>query len=665
MVADSDRVAIKTGLPRGLSDPENKIRTAVAMAIATIAHWDWPEQWPTLVQDLVTCLQSPDKNLLKGAIKCLDIFASGDNLSDEYLAPLLNLLVPELYKVFQDGNQTERIKSRAVSIFYSLVRWMAITKEHKKDLKFFFQQILPPWLTAFVPALSATETSLNDCGLKLVIMKVLIVLVGDFAKDMKPHLPNLMAPVWGLIVQGLPTYEKVAINDSLLSAAQDSEGESLGFEQLVEFLLEFVRCIVEKPSLASLVKGHVSQMIYFCIKYMQMTNDDEEMWESDPNEFVAGEDDEFRYSVRQSSLDLIEMMTSVKDVKMDVLVQVINQCFEESNQARQKGAKNWWKIREATVWVIGTMCEQLVEDSTFNVAAFINTILREDVTTQGIPFLKGRALWCASKFSGDIDPQVITPFLQIATASLQNASDPIPVKIGACRALQMFCPGVAPEIVQPLLPELIVGTVNLLQSATEGTLHLVLETLLFILKVNPQAIVQFEELISSHIMSVWSGNVTDCLITTIVTEILEVIVSVPECYPKVVDRLLQPIITILKAPKEMPGITEAGIDLLRVLLDGPTVPSEALLTGTLPHLFNMMNTTEDTQIMETAAFCLSAVVRKAHTVLPTWRPFGNATAAEIIVTIAARLLDPNHNDIFAICGAPLITIIVSKVGIRN
>lgn len=80
------------------------LRDFQAMAIASIAHWDWPDEWPNLIQELVQCLKNPNNiNLVRGAIRCLDIFAGGDNLSDQHLSSLFNLLFPPLYAIFTDA----------------------------------------------------------------------------------------------------------------------------------------------------------------------------------------------------------------------------------------------------------------------------------------------------------------------------------------------------------------------------------------------------------------------------------------------------------------------------------------------------------------------------------------------------------------------------------
>ena len=42
------KLRVKELLPIGINDTNSKIRKSVAFAIASLAHWDWPEQWPQL-----------------------------------------------------------------------------------------------------------------------------------------------------------------------------------------------------------------------------------------------------------------------------------------------------------------------------------------------------------------------------------------------------------------------------------------------------------------------------------------------------------------------------------------------------------------------------------------------------------------------------------------
>lgn len=62
--SESDKHQIRQALPSGLHDPSSKIRTAVGMAIAAIANWDWPQAWPGLMEFLTAAIKErKDPNL--------------------------------------------------------------------------------------------------------------------------------------------------------------------------------------------------------------------------------------------------------------------------------------------------------------------------------------------------------------------------------------------------------------------------------------------------------------------------------------------------------------------------------------------------------------------------------------------------------------------------
>lgn len=64
-ISKEEKNMIKQALPSGLADSHSQLRTAIAMVIASIAQWDWPNEWPNLIQDLSKCLQSQNQELLQ------------------------------------------------------------------------------------------------------------------------------------------------------------------------------------------------------------------------------------------------------------------------------------------------------------------------------------------------------------------------------------------------------------------------------------------------------------------------------------------------------------------------------------------------------------------------------------------------------------------------
>lgn len=84
VVNESDKQSIRQLLPAGLADPNSKIRTAVGMAIASIAKWDYPQQWPGLLEWLVASVKERSNDHLgryTHSMHCLErlrSFATGN-----------------------------------------------------------------------------------------------------------------------------------------------------------------------------------------------------------------------------------------------------------------------------------------------------------------------------------------------------------------------------------------------------------------------------------------------------------------------------------------------------------------------------------------------------------------------------------------------------------
>ena len=70
-VAVEARDIIREVLPQILADENSKIRCGVAHVISTIAHWDWPEEWPTLFSTLMIFLTQGSPEGLHGSMTVL------------------------------------------------------------------------------------------------------------------------------------------------------------------------------------------------------------------------------------------------------------------------------------------------------------------------------------------------------------------------------------------------------------------------------------------------------------------------------------------------------------------------------------------------------------------------------------------------------------------
>jgi hypothetical protein len=83
-------------------------------------------------------------------------------------------------------------------------------------------------------------------------------------------------------------------------------GEVISFENLVSSIFEFVHALVETPRFRSAVRDGISQIIYYIILFMQITEEQVSTWTGNPDRFVEDEsEDSFSYSVRLAAQDLL------------------------------------------------------------------------------------------------------------------------------------------------------------------------------------------------------------------------------------------------------------------------------------------------------------------------------------------------------------------------
>ena len=130
------KLRVKELLPLGLNDTNSKIRSTVAYAVATLAHWDWPEQWPQLFGILINALNGNgpnsatasnnviDLNAVHGALETLTEIVQ--EVTDIQMPQVAPAIIPQLYKIFIDPqNYSISLRTRTVEIFTSLVNVIA------------------------------------------------------------------------------------------------------------------------------------------------------------------------------------------------------------------------------------------------------------------------------------------------------------------------------------------------------------------------------------------------------------------------------------------------------------------------------------------------------------------------------------------------------------
>lgn len=667
------KATIRNLLPLGLRESLSKLRSSVAYAISAIAHWDWPEAWPQLFEILMQALTSGDANTVHGAMRVLTEFSR--DITDNQMFQVAPVVLPEMYKIFtQPEKYGIRTRGRAVEIFSTCAQIIAAMGHMDKNtVKTLLYPILPQFTEALVEALKIPDGPSSDSGIKKEILKALTVLVKYEPKQMSTWLPHILTPVWNSLTESALIYVKTAVNDSEeANDPVDSDGEVLGFENVVFMIFDFVSALVEAPKFRGLVKKGLADLIYYIVFYMQITEEQVRTWSSSPDRFVEDEDDDtFSYSVRISAQDLLmSLFQEYEEESIRGLSAAVTKHLQESAAARSSGDPHWWKIHESCMLALGSVRDALVDGSKehFDLAGFLESVVLADLQTSDSPFLAGRCLWVASRFPAVMTPEMMQRFLQTTVDGLQQ-TQPATLRVSAVRAVWGFCEYLnnnnQSSQLTPFLAPFAEGLITLSTQFSSDVLALAMEALSIVIAVDPQFTHSVENRVSPITIAVFLKYNSDPVLVSICQDIFKELCHNSLCCSQLQQRLLPTIISILQAPldKIPSGIQSVSLDVLQTIVRSSSLPlSEALVNQAFPVIVHCILHTDDNSTLQYGGECVRAYVSVAFDQIAAWRDDQGQSGLYYVVKIAQHLLDPKTPESAAVFVGRLVSVLITKAG---
>ncbi|XP_075096715.1 uncharacterized protein LOC107810364 isoform X1 [Nicotiana tabacum] len=653
VVSSDEKVAIRGLLLPLLDDPHRKICTAIGMAVASIAHCDWPEDWPDLLPSLMKCISDQtNMNAVHGALRCLALVSA--DLDDMMVPKLVPVLFPCLHTIVSSPQIYEKpLRMKALSIVYACTSMLgAMSGVYKAETTGMMAPMLPSWIKQFSLILEHPVQSEDpdDWSIRMEVIKCLNQFLQNFPSLMESQFRVFMGPLWQTFVSSLGVYTRSSIEgiEDPYDGRYDSDGAEQSLESFIIQLFEFLLTILGSPKFVKVVGSNVKELVYYTIAFMQTTDQQVHTWSIDANQYVADEDDN-TYSCRASgALLLEEVISSCGTHGIHAIIDSAKTRFSESQQEKASGASSWWKMREATLFALASVSEQLLEAEVpemtkVSLGNTLEQILSEDMATgvNEYPFLYARMFSSIAKFSSMVSQGLIEHFLYTAIKAL-SVDMPPPVKVGACRALSQLLPDTNKEILRPHFLDLFSSLTDLLKHASDETMHLVLETLQETVKAGPEFAVSTEPVLSPIILNMWASNVADPFVSIDALEVLEAIKNAPGCMHPLVSRVLPYIGPILNKPHQQPeGLVAGSLDLVTMLLkNAPTHIVKAVYEVSFDPVVRIVLQSDDHSEMQNATQCLAALISGGKEELLAWGG-DTAFAMRSLLDVASRLLDPD------------------------
>ncbi|XP_004490293.1 uncharacterized protein [Cicer arietinum] len=653
VVSGDEKETIRRILLLTLDDPHRKICTAIGMAVASIAVYDWPESWPDLLPFLLNLIKNQTNlNGVHGAMKCLVLLSA--DLDDRMVPTLIPTLFPSLLTIVSSPQIYDTyLRTKALSIVYSCTSMLgAISGVYNEETTSLVVPLLKPWMEQFSSILKIPVQSENpdDWSVRMEVLKCLNQFIQNFSSLIKSEFEVVLGPLWSTFVSSLRVYEQASIEgtEDSYEGRYDSDGSEISLESFVIQLFELLLTIVGNSRLGKVVRANVKELVYYTIAFLQMTEQQLHTWSVDANQFIADEEDA-TYSCRISGVLLLEEVVNSFDGEgFLAIIDAAKQWFTESQSRKLAGSASWWRIREATLFALSSLSEQLFETQesgfkTSNLNSMIEQIVAEDFLIDPLqyPFLYARLFTSVAKFSSVLSNGVLEHSLDAAMKAI-TMNVPPPVKVGACRVLSQLLPKAKKEIVQPQLLGLFSSLTDLLNHAQDETLHMVLETLQEAVKAGNESPAIVEQVVSPVILNVWASHVSDPFISVDALEVLEAIKSIPGCIHSLVSRILPYVGPILNKPQEqVDGLVAGSLDLLTMLLkNSPGDVVKAIYDVCFEAVIRIVFERDDHSEIQNATECLSAFISGGRQEVLFWGP-DSGSIMRSLLDIASRLLDPN------------------------
>ncbi|CAN6448698.1 unnamed protein product [Victoria cruziana] len=654
LVPPMEKVTIRNLLLMALDDSHGKICTAASMAVASIAHYDWPEEWPELMPFLLKLI-SGQSNMhgVNGGLRCLALL-SGD-LDDSSVPRLVPLLFPHLYTIVSSHQiYNKHMRTKALSIVHSCISTLgSMTGVYKSETRELMVPMFKAWMEQFTYIMQAPVQSEDpdDWSIRMEVLKCLIQLIQSFRSLGEAEFVAVLRSTWQTFVSCLQVYELSSIRgtEDPCSGIVDSDGADTSLNSFVIQLFEFFLTVVGDRKLSKVVQGNIKELLYYAVAFLQITEEQVQTWVADANQYVADEDD-MAYSCRISGLLLLEEIVKAYDDGIEAVLEAAQNRFTESFQAKASGSSNWWKLREAAIFSLGALAEMVVEPEVdesvkLRIGKCIEPMLIKDmgIGVQEFPFLHARIFSTIAKFSSVVGQETIEHFLFAAMKAIASEVPP-PVKVGACRALSQLLQDSNYKTIQPHILDLFSAIVELLKQASDETMHLVLETLQAAVKAGNGAIVSVEPVISPLVLNLWAQRVSDPFISIDAVEVLEAIKDMPGCLQPLVSRVLPSIRPILRNPHQQPeGLVAGSLDLLTMLIKkAPSDVVKQAYDACFDLVVQITLQSEDHGEIQNATECLSAFVLGGKQDMLSWGPYPSFTIRRLLDS-ASRLLNPDLN----------------------
>lgn len=686
---------VKHLIIQGLSDPNGRIRALMAATATRIVNHEGVERWPQLLDALLLHLRGGQPDRVDGAMSVLSELV--EDVSVDEFSQMMPVLIPEVYRVFSgspDYSYSADTRCLAVSVFRKCIGALRqLQGSYPEAARSFLAPMLDQWAAALKHSLLAQlhVTDVSQISLMESIFSTIETLTDTCPALTKLHIASLLPAVWDSAKSLLPLYLRIAVsplsdNDSAEEEFEDLEAAKDAVNAAMFALFALLQAIAERPSFKPAFStatmdsmagnkeptAFLVEVVSAAVSFAQATESQIEAWSSDPNSFVAEEEElQPSFSVRFAVSMLLEaLLQEHSKPTVKALIRACEQHVQIALQQRAGGEKHWWKELESTLYVMScasvAVTKELVgQNIQFNMDSFVRTVVGEAIVMKDLPLLQGRALLFPSAFMSVVSKDLMSDFANAYALNLAPSVS-FPAKVCAMRSVSAFARN--PELVNLLRPYTLVileALCTMMPLASDDLLFLLLDTLINIVRVDVEATTKAEGLLAELLISVWMRDSEDQMKNDHVLSVFAAMAkNSPQSAASLQNRLLPSLTQIVTDPAQRGSQTLMNaLVLLTHLARSSTAPlPAAYVQNVFPSVLQIVFKSRESQLLLNCQDLLRTLVSKDIQSIVNWSDETGKNGLSYLLDIVSTLLDPTRSDNEALHVGELIVAILVKGG---
>ncbi|EPS40195.1 hypothetical protein H072_5978 [Dactylellina haptotyla CBS 200.50] len=684
-IKEEVKVQLRNLLLQLLSDKERKIRAAAAFAVSRIASYDFPEDWPSLLQDILNAIPTATDEQLHGLLKVLTDLVE-DGFSEDQFFPVAHQLVEVLYHVATSEARPSTIRSLAVQAVRSCIELLEMVKDgHPGPVEQFAIKVVDVWMAFFIQVLEKPYLQLADgtseeynglVTLKLQTYKTISKIVSVFPNTMSKYMTKLFQATWSELSTSKDRYVKDFVEGDADGRLTNVDGLPFTLDLLMleeaDFLQTCLRSKSVKEEFLQAINTStqpLEQMVYTCVLLAQITGEDEGLWELDFNVFVAEETAmTANYTARTAASDLIMRLWDW--LQAPVLTALLTFAAQEQSS---------WKTAEAAFYLL----EQAIASESDNadpVFAQLNpsiisgllSNIQKSLTHENV-FLRARGWLLGSNLTCLQSPMLADFLNKLVPGCIQatsNDSSDI-VKISAIRAVENIAENTNKEQILHFQVEIVRSIAAFLSTQSpedreeaQDVLSVLANTLKSTLRVEPRLALDPSANVFELMFTLGESGAGNVYLSNQIQEIVEdTAEALPDDFINLCNQTIPLIIKVLDNDtyEEENSFSNLSVELLSVILRNASGPLPSGMVDTLmPRLVRCLLTSHETALLQSGAEALKCIVENDIQQLLGWHDGNGKSGLELTLVVIDRLLGPDLPDQAALEIGGLAAEVVDK-----